>query len=120
MTSLASTKGPSITLSVLSAIRTCAPVATGISPPSSIMRPALISRSRILLIASISAGLGIIWPFGDVTIYMKRMGRTLLLRRDAARPAATCLVHGDDEPDCAGSTPVGKKILLIFRQRRPC
>src|ERR1700749_277921 len=84
MTSLASTNGPSITLSFLSDIFTRAPVATGIRPPLSIMRPALTSRSLILLIASIRAGFGIIWPLGEVTMYMKRMDDGLPLRRVAA------------------------------------
>ena len=39
-------------------IFTRAPVATGISPPLSIMRPALISRSASLCMASIRAGVG--------------------------------------------------------------
>ena len=38
--------------------RTCAPSCSGISPPMSIMRPALISRSASLPIASISSGVG--------------------------------------------------------------
>src|SRR5882762_549861 len=54
-------------------MRTCAPMATGISPPLSIMRPALISRSASLPIASISAGVGGRGGCEDVTIYMKRI-----------------------------------------------
>src|ERR1700751_5921630 len=88
ITSLASTNGPSITLSLLSDIFTRAPVATGIRPPLSIMRPALTSRSLILLIASIRPGFGIIWPLGEVTMYMKRMDYGLPLRRVAAGLAA--------------------------------
>jgi hypothetical protein len=71
--SLVSTNGPSTTLSLPSVIRTCAPVATGISPPLSIMRPALISRSASLPIASIRAGVGPRVGWDEVTIYMKRM-----------------------------------------------
>src|ERR1700757_3719112 len=116
MTSLASTNGPSITLSLLSDIFTCAPVAAGIRPPSSIMRPALISRSRILLIASIRPGFGIIWPLGEVTMYMKRMVRGLLLRREVAILAAkTVSLIRDDEWAAAGSTAGGKK----FRGVKP-
>lgn len=62
-----------MTLSALSDIFTRAPVATGINPPSSTMRPALISRSRSFCTASIKAWFGIMGPLGDVTIYMKRM-----------------------------------------------
>src|SRR6202521_2629382 len=54
-------------------MRTWAPMATGISPPLSIMRPALISRSASLPIASISAGVGGPGGWDDVTIYMKRI-----------------------------------------------
>src|SRR3954463_14771042 len=73
MTSLVSTNGPSTTLSCPFVIRTWAPVATGISPPLSSMRPALISRSASLCIASMSSAVGAPWGRGDVTIYMKRM-----------------------------------------------
>src|SRR5258705_8649969 len=73
ITSLASTNGPSMTLILRSATRTRAPVCNGISPPFSIKRPALISRSEILATASISAGLGVCIVWGEVMIYMKRM-----------------------------------------------
>src|SRR5258707_1142325 len=62
-----------MTLSSPSATCTRAPVASGIRPPLSIIRPALISRSEILCIASISAGVGAAAGFGEVTMYMKRM-----------------------------------------------
>ena len=71
-TSLASTNGPSTTLSLPSVMRTCAPVASGISPPLSSMRPALISRSASLCIASISSGVGGV-GWADVTMNMKRI-----------------------------------------------
>ena len=55
-----------------SAMRTRAPMASGISPPMSIMRPALISRSASLFIASMSSGVG--GPeWADVTNDMKRI-----------------------------------------------
>ena len=77
MTSLASTNGPSTTLSLPSVMRTCAPMATGISPPLSSMRPALISRSASLCIASISSGVGDPAGWADVTMYMKRIWKLL-------------------------------------------
>src|SRR5262249_49898924 len=71
--SLASTKGPSVTLSLPLAIAIRAPSRSGISPPLSIIRPALISRSVILPMASINAGVGACIGCGEVTMYMKRM-----------------------------------------------
>jgi hypothetical protein len=53
-------------------MRTCAPVASGISPPLSSMRPALISRSASLPMASMNFGVGgAVWA--DLTMNMKRM-----------------------------------------------
>ena len=53
-------------------MRTRAPVASGISPPLSIMRPALISRLASLSIASMSSGVGAA-GWAEVTMNMKRM-----------------------------------------------
>jgi hypothetical protein len=53
-------------------MRTWAPVASGISPPLSSMRPALISRSASLCIASLSLGVGGM-EWADLTINMKRI-----------------------------------------------
>src|SRR5437879_2146051 len=64
-------------------MRTCAPIETGIRPPLSIIRPALISRSASLAIASIRAGVGPRMGWDEVTIYMKRIAE-LPLRRVAA------------------------------------
>src|SRR3984957_15754042 len=86
MTSLASTKGPSMTLSLPSAIRTCAPVATGIRPPLSSMRPALISRSASLCMASIISGGGCVEGPGCLTMYMKR----ILRAPSRGEPPASC------------------------------
>ncbi len=66
-----------MTLSLPSVMRTWAPIATGSSPPVSIMRPALISRSASLPIASISAGVGGRGGWDEVTIYMNRIGKLL-------------------------------------------
>ena len=63
----------SITLSLPSAMRTWAPVCTGISPPVSSIRPALISRSASFWMASRSFGLGGPGGWGDETMDMKRM-----------------------------------------------
>src|SRR5579871_270396 len=92
MTSLASTKGPSVTESLPSATRTCAPDASGISPPLSSIRPALISRSASLPIASSRACVGPTCGCGLVTIYMKRIG-WLLVGRAAAGMAAEIGSH---------------------------
>src|SRR6266403_3085980 len=109
MTSLASTNGPSTTLSCPPLMRTCAPVASGIRPPLSSIRPALISRSASLCIASRSAGGG--GPaWADVTINMNRLWE-FLLRRAAAPSPLNCLAHWVDEPDPGGSTSISFKIV---------
>src|SRR5947207_7707198 len=73
------------------------------------MRPALISRSASLPIASISAGVGGRGGCEDVTIYMKRI-KKLLLGREAAVSAAKLSRHRLDDRRSAGSTCVLKKI----------
>ena len=56
--------------------------ATGISPPLSSMRPALISRSASLCTASISSGVG--GPgWAGLTMNMKRISENSSLRRAA-------------------------------------
>src|SRR6266852_6597845 len=114
MTSLASTKGPSMTLSLPSAILTRAPVCSGINPPLSTRRPALISRSEIFWTAASSSGEGPVIGCGEVTIYMKRIGKLLLGRGrktgplqsgPLSRPART----QDDDPASVGSTRILKK-----------
>src|SRR4051812_23640402 len=98
-----------MTLSSPSAIRTRAPVASGMRPPLSIMRPDLISRSVIFCIASINAGDGAAIGLGEVTMYMKRMQK-LLLRREAAVSAAKSARYWDDDPAGAGSTSATEKL----------
>ena len=73
------------------AMRTCAPAASGIRPPLSIMRPALISRSASLFIASRSSGVG--GPeWADVMNDMKRM-RKLLLSEMLRHRRGNCLAN---------------------------
>ena len=74
--------GPSSTLSCPSATLTRAPMERGIRPPSSIMRPAVISRVASLCMASISSGVG--GPeWADVTMYMNRICEFPCASRDA-------------------------------------
>jgi len=72
------------------------PIATGISPPLSTIRPALISRSDSLCMASIRAGVGPRIGWDEVTTYMKRIEK-LPLRRAAATIAAKLSRFQDDE-----------------------
>src|SRR6266478_8622828 len=115
MTSLASTKGPSMTLSLPSAILTCAPVCSGISPPLSTMRPALISRSEIFWMAPSSSGEGPVIGCGEVTIYMKRIGKLLLRRGRQHRPAYRKTIQpAADRHACR------KKLGCLGAERPPC
>src|SRR5438552_16253157 len=62
-------------------MRTRAPAASGANPPVSIMRPALISRSASLFIASIMDAGGGAGAWDEVTIDMKRMQKLLFEAR---------------------------------------
>src|SRR5205085_8920591 len=87
MTSLASTNGPSVTRSLPPSIATCAPCCNGAKPPMSTIRPALISRSVSLPIASIMAGVGPFIGCEEITMDMKRMKNSCGWRVAGVRPA---------------------------------
>src|SRR5712692_2078240 len=93
-------------------------MATGINPPLSIMRPALISRSASLPIASISAGVGGPGGWDDVTIYMKRILGTPLEASRGHRALRNCLAIQDDEPARGESTCALKKNVPAHRSTR--
>src|SRR5712675_3684532 len=99
-----------MTLILRSATRTRAPVSNGISPPFSIKRPALISRSEILATASISAGVGPFIVWAEVMIYMKRMQNSCW---GELRPLGRqiWLAIGDDERAGGRSTGIRENLL---------
>src|SRR5579883_2988079 len=89
--------------------RTCAPAASGIRPPLSSRRPALVSRSVSFCIASASAGGGGAWPWSDLTMNMKRISRAPSSSEPGHPPwnRLACLL---DERGRLGSTG-GQKII---------
>src|SRR5882757_5446010 len=79
------------------------------------MRPALISRSASLCMASASAGVGPLMGWGEVTMYMKRM-QNLLFEASGGLPSPrNCPAIWDDERDPSGSTAVLRKFGLGSR-----
>src|SRR5207245_5489346 len=92
-----------------------APIETGISPPLSIMRPALISRSASLAIASIRAGVGPRMGWDEVTIYMKRIAELPLGRVAAVIARKT----GSLWETTNGKTPDRQEFWKYFELDRP-
>src|ERR1700730_6008614 len=79
MTSLASVKGPSVTVTFPPKSRTRAPCAVGASPPLPSIVPALSASSLSFAMASMSDLGGGPWFSGCLTIIMNRIFRTPLV-----------------------------------------
>src|SRR5262245_50113168 len=80
----------------------------------SIIRPALISRSASLPMASIKAGVGPLVGCGEVMMDMKRMKYSCGLRVAGIRPAIPSRYKGNDDPAGAGSTRFSGKFAGIL------